>query len=73
MIITGNTPEMNNQGCYEAVVLETCPDCSKRTLMTYGVFSNGKVELPTGYTPAPSELVKNYASVCQFCGWNQYS
>lgn len=69
MIVLTNS---DKDGCFEAVVLETCPDCHKRTLMTYGVFSNGSKILPSGYRPAPNELVKNHASICE-CGWNQYS
>lgn len=65
--------DVNKQGCFEAVVLGTCPKCDKRTLMTYGVFSTGVLELSSGYLPTENELIKNHSSACQSCDWDQYS
>ena len=78
MIVISNSPDeytdtLCEQGCYEAVFLETCPECDRYTLLIYGVFSNGEIELPTGHKPIHGELVRNYNSVCQFCGYNQHS
>lgn len=53
---------------------QTCPQCGNDTLEIDGEFSVG-VTLPTGYTPAPGELVKNHYMECssEACGFEQAS
>lgn len=52
----------------------TCLACGSPTLTVDGEWSLG-VTLPTGYTPAPGELVKNHWMECssEACGFNQAS